>query len=38
MNTAMDDGFEFVAMTRALLREPDLINRIHVESATGVPS
>ncbi|GAB99136.1 putative oxidoreductase [Gordonia namibiensis NBRC 108229] len=28
MNTAMSDGFEYVAMARALLREPDLINRI----------
>ncbi|MEU1953529.1 NADH:flavin oxidoreductase [Nocardia rhamnosiphila] len=34
MNAAMDDGFEFVAMARALLREPDLINRIRAESAT----
>ncbi|MBF6074348.1 NADH:flavin oxidoreductase [Nocardia beijingensis] len=33
MNAAMDDGFEFVAMARALLREPDLINRIQSESA-----
>lgn len=33
MNAAMDDGFEFVAMARALLREPDLINRIQAESA-----
>jgi 2,4-dienoyl-CoA reductase-like NADH-dependent reductase (Old Yellow Enzyme family) len=28
MRTAMQEGFEFVAMARALLREPDLINRI----------
>ncbi|MFG1779363.1 NADH:flavin oxidoreductase [Micromonospora sp. NPDC049048] len=28
MRTAMDDGFEYVAMARALLREPDLINKI----------
>lgn len=34
MNAAMDDGFEFVAMARALLREPDLINRIRAESST----
>ncbi|MFI9531788.1 NADH:flavin oxidoreductase [Nocardia fusca] len=34
MNAAMDDGFEFVAMARALLREPDLINRIQAESST----
>lgn len=34
MNTAMNDGFDFVAMARALLREPDLIHRIEKESAT----
>jgi len=34
MDTAMAEGFEFVAMARALLREPDLINRIAVESDT----
>ncbi len=34
MDTAMDEGFEFVAMARALLREPDLINRIQAESRT----
>ncbi|MEV0354886.1 NADH:flavin oxidoreductase [Nocardia sp. NPDC050697] len=34
IDTAMDDGFEFVAMARALLREPDLINRIQADSAT----
>lgn len=28
MDLAMDSGFEFVAMGRALLREPDLINRL----------
>lgn len=28
MTTAMAEGFEFVAMARALLREPDLIKRI----------
>lgn len=28
MDQAMREGFEFVAMARALLREPDLINRI----------
>ncbi|WP_068166035.1 NADH:flavin oxidoreductase [Rhodococcus phenolicus] len=31
MDTAMAEGFEFVAMARALLREPDLINRIAAE-------
>ena len=30
---AMDDGFEFVAMARALLREPDLVNRMQEGSA-----
>lgn len=34
MDTAMEEGFEFVAMARALLREPDLINRIQAESRT----
>ncbi|KAF0964784.1 NADH:flavin oxidoreductase [Rhodococcus sp. T7] len=34
MNTAMAEGFEFVAMARALLREPDLVNRIRSESGT----
>ena len=28
MDTAMAEGFQFVAMARALLREPDLVNRI----------
>ena len=31
MDTAMAEGFEFVAMARALLREPDLVNRIAAE-------
>ncbi|WP_406690451.1 NADH:flavin oxidoreductase [Saccharopolyspora sp. ID03-671] len=34
METAMHEGFEFVAMARALLREPDLINRIAADSST----
>ncbi|MGW0163225.1 NADH:flavin oxidoreductase [Mycobacterium sp. NPDC003323] len=34
MTTAMRDGFEFVAMARALLREPDLINQIQREANT----
>ncbi|TDO09954.1 2,4-dienoyl-CoA reductase-like NADH-dependent reductase (Old Yellow Enzyme family) [Mycobacterium sp. BK086] len=34
MNLAMDEGFDFVAMARALLREPDLINRIHSDRMT----
>lgn len=28
MDTAMAEGFEFVAMARALLREPDLVDRL----------
>jgi len=34
MDTAMREGFEYVAMARALLREPDLIRRIERDSAT----
>ena len=34
MDLAMNEGFEFVAMGRALLREPDLINRIAEEATT----
>ncbi len=34
MDLAMSEGFEFVAMARALLAEPDLINRIAAEPAT----
>lgn len=34
MDLAMSEGFEFVAMGRALLREPDLVNRIGVEAST----
>ena len=33
METAMADGFEFVAMARALLREPDLIRSIEKDSS-----
>lgn len=33
MDLAMAEGFEFVAMGRALLAEPDLINRIQADSA-----
>ncbi|WP_051919412.1 NADH:flavin oxidoreductase [Prescottella defluvii] len=32
MNTAMDEGFEFVAMGRALLREPDLVHRLRADA------
>ncbi|WP_229811873.1 hypothetical protein [Streptosporangium pseudovulgare] len=34
MDLAMAEGFRFVAMARAPLREPDLINRIRCEPAT----
>jgi 2,4-dienoyl-CoA reductase-like NADH-dependent reductase (Old Yellow Enzyme family) len=34
MDTAMAEGFEFVAMARALLREPDLVNRIADDAYT----
>jgi 2,4-dienoyl-CoA reductase-like NADH-dependent reductase (Old Yellow Enzyme family) len=34
MTTAMAEGFEYVAMGRALLREPDLVNRIMKDHGT----
>jgi 2,4-dienoyl-CoA reductase-like NADH-dependent reductase (Old Yellow Enzyme family) len=34
MDLAMCEGFEFVAMGRALLCEPDLVNRIAADAAT----
>ncbi|MWA02299.1 NADH:flavin oxidoreductase [Actinomadura sp. LD22] len=34
MDRAMAEGFQFVAMGRALLREPDLVNRIAADPAT----
>ncbi|TYB51142.1 NADH:flavin oxidoreductase [Nonomuraea sp. PA05] len=34
MDLAMAEGFEFVAMARALLREPDLINRLRERPGT----
>ncbi|MFB4315970.1 NADH:flavin oxidoreductase [Actinomadura sp. 21ATH] len=34
MDRAMAAGFQFVAMARALLREPDLINRIRADART----
>lgn len=34
MDTAMAEGFQFVAMARALLREPDLVNRLRADDAT----
>jgi 2,4-dienoyl-CoA reductase-like NADH-dependent reductase (Old Yellow Enzyme family) len=33
MDEAMRSGFEFVAMARALLREPDLLNRLQADPA-----
>jgi 2,4-dienoyl-CoA reductase-like NADH-dependent reductase (Old Yellow Enzyme family) len=33
VNGALDEGFSFVAMARALLREPDLVNRFAAGSA-----
>lgn len=33
MDEAMAAGFQFVAMARALLREPDLVNRIKIDPA-----
>lgn len=35
MQQAMADGFDFVVMGRALLREPDLVNRLQAGSASG---
>lgn len=35
---AMTEGFEFVAMGRALLREPDLINRFAEDRAADRPT
>ncbi|HEY8482204.1 MAG TPA: NADH:flavin oxidoreductase [Spirillospora sp.] len=34
MDRAMTEGFQFVAMARALLREPDLVNRIAADPST----
>ena len=34
MDRAMDEGFEFVAMGRALLREPDLVNRMQADDTS----
>lgn len=33
MDTAMAEGFEFVAMARALLREPDLVDRLQRDAS-----
>jgi 2,4-dienoyl-CoA reductase-like NADH-dependent reductase (Old Yellow Enzyme family) len=35
IDTGMREGFQFVAMARALLREPDLINRIQADASTA---
>ncbi len=35
MDAALEEGFSFVAMARALLREPDLVNRLHNETASA---
>ncbi len=34
LDTAMREGFEFVAMGRALIADPDLINRMQRGEAT----
>lgn len=34
MDLAMTEGFDFVAMGRALLREPDLLRRIRSDAST----
>jgi 2,4-dienoyl-CoA reductase-like NADH-dependent reductase (Old Yellow Enzyme family) len=34
IDQAMAAGFEFVAMARALLREPDLVNRMQADAAS----
>lgn len=36
MRTAMEEGFSFVAMGRALLREPDLVNRLKTDPRPGL--
>ena len=37
IDQAMAEGFEFVAMARALLREPDLVNKMQLgQSAAGL--
>ena len=34
IEAALDEGFEFVAMARALLRDPDLVNKFRDGHAT----
>ncbi|HET7735525.1 MAG TPA: NADH:flavin oxidoreductase [Nocardioidaceae bacterium] len=38
LDLAMAEGFEFVAMARALLKEPDLVNRMQAEGANSLCS
>ena len=38
LDLAMAEGFEFVAMARALLKEPDLINRMQTDGANSICS
>jgi 2,4-dienoyl-CoA reductase-like NADH-dependent reductase (Old Yellow Enzyme family) len=35
IDTALDAGFDFVAMARGLLREPDLVDRIQADPSTS---
>ncbi|MBF6326173.1 hypothetical protein [Nocardia cyriacigeorgica] len=35
MQQAISEGFDFVAMGRALLREPNLLRRIRADTSTG---
>lgn len=35
IQAALDEGFAFVAMARALLREPDLVNRMHAGTTSS---
>jgi 2,4-dienoyl-CoA reductase-like NADH-dependent reductase (Old Yellow Enzyme family) len=35
MDLAMSEGFDFVAMGRAVLAEPDLVNRIQADGAAN---
>lgn len=37
MDTALDDGFEFVAMARALVEDPAFVNRMREAEAKGCP-
>jgi len=38
LDLAMAEGFEYVAMARALLKEPDLVNRMKAEGASSICS